>query len=107
MKIFNIKNKSSEHVKISRHIEQPYFSRLNQAKGVMENYLRDKNLNIYISRSDLRWGEHDADYLDILGYTPQAQRIIQIKKESDTPFLRKIYKAIEIIAGDFKLNKLI
>ena len=107
MKIFKTSPNTIEHIKISSNIPQPYLDQLNQAKGVMENYLKNKNLNINISPSDLRWGEQAADYLDILGHVPTAQRIIQVKKESDTPFLRKIYKAIEIIAREFKLNKLI
>ncbi len=97
MKIFKINSKPIEQVKISSNIPQPYLGQLNQAKGVMENYLKDKKLNISISNSSLIWGNRVDDYLDITGNTPKAIRIIQIKKESNTPFLRKVYKAIEIL----------
>ena len=102
MKIFG--NKPIERVWISKFVQEPYKEQLKQAKGVMENYLRDKNFNVTIIESSYIWGEEQADYLDIQGATRSAMNLIQIRKESDTPFLRKVYKALEIFAKDPNLK---
>lgn len=106
MKIFKVSQQPSEHVRISQSIASPYREHLNQAKGVMENYLKDKKFNVNIYESSPVWGCQDADYLDIQLTHPKAMRVIQIKKESDTPFLRKVYKALEEMSREFKLNNL-
>ncbi len=106
MKIFNPPAKPFGNVRIFQNISSPYKEQLNQAKGVMENYLRDKNFNINIYESSSVLGSQAADYLDIQLTHPKTMRIMQVKKDTDTPFLRKVYKALEEMAREFKLNNL-
>lgn len=106
MKIFKPTKKLFGNVRISPNVNSPYKEQLNQAKGVMENYLRDKKFNINIYESSSAWGSQAADYLDIQLTHPKTMRIMQIKKDTDTPFLRKVYKALEEMAREFKLNSL-
>ena len=76
---------------------------LNQAKGVINNYLKDKNFKVAIGDSPLA----KNDCLDIAGFADsgKAMRKITIKKESDKPLLRNVYAAIENIAKEFAINK--
>ena len=107
MKIFKIKPKPAEHIRISLLVPQPYRDQLHQAKGVMNNYLKDKDINVCISPCTLVPHAADFDSLEILGHNSNAERFIKVKKEDDTPFLRRVYQAIETIAQEFKQNNLI
>ena len=107
MKIFKINPKPAEHVRMSSLVPEPYSDQLHQAKGVMENYLKDKDLNVYISPCTLVPHASDLDSIEILGHNSNAERFIKVKKEGDTPFLRRVYQAIETIAQEFEQNNLI
>ena len=107
MKIFKINPKPAEHVRMSSLVPEPYSDQLHQAKGVMGNYLKDKDLNVYISPCTLVPHASDFDSIQILGHNSKAKHFIKVKKEGDTPFLRRVYQAIETIAQKFKQNNLI
>lgn len=100
MKIFKLSKTPIEHVKISQKISEPYLEQLNQAKGIMENYLKDKPFNVNINKVSSVWGKDSEDYVEIQGYTPKSLSIYHIKKESDTSFLRLVYKTLEELAKD-------
>ncbi len=107
MRIFKTTPKTIEHARISPLVPQPYREQLKQAKGVMENYLKDKALDVYISPCSLVPRSSEFDSIQVMGHNPAAARFIKVKKEGDTPFLRRVYSAIETIAHEFKLNNLI
>ncbi len=100
MKIFKIAPKIIEKVKISKEIQNPYKEQLVQAKGIMENYLKDKPFNVNINKVSSVWGKDADDYVEIQGYTPKSLSIYHIKKESDMSFLRLVYKTLEELAKD-------
>lgn len=107
MKIFKTNPKPIEHVGISSLVPQPYREQLTQAKGVMENYLKDKDLRVYINPCSLVPRSSEFDSIEVMGHNSVAKRFIKVKKEGDTPFLRRVYSAIDTIAHEFKLNNLI
>ena len=74
---------------------------LEQAKGVMNNYLRDKNFTVTFVDS------FDKEFVHAQGLDNRKTccKYVAIKKESDTPFLRTIYKAIERLAKDPEINR--
>lgn len=74
---------------------------LEQAKGVMNNYLKDKHFTVRLFDSL----ETDAIVVQGLNEEKTALQWITILKESDTPFLRKVYLAIEKLAQDSSINK--
>ena len=73
---------------------------LTQAKGIMNNYLKDKHFAVTFYDSE-------DEYVGIQSCNDAktAIRVIAVKKDSETPFLRNIYKALEIFAKDSDINK--
>ena len=96
MKISPVKNNVVSQILIDKSIQEPYRRYLNQASGVIENYLKyEKNAGqISIKNGDF-WGENTDKLLTISRKTPSFQTHIHVPMESDTPFLRMIYKAIQ------------
>ena len=97
MKIF--KQTSIDRVKISVSDAQKA-KELIQAKGVMNNYLKDKYFNvIFYDSAD--------EYIGIQSYNDAktALRVMAVKKDSETPFLRNVYKVLEVLAKDTDINK--
>ena len=77
-----------------------YTEQLYQAKGVIENYLKDKNFKVTIT--DL-----NDKFMIVEAFSDKKNSISStlIKKEDgDIPFLRKIYKKIEDFAKDPNIN---
>ena len=74
---------------------------LEQAKGVMNNYLKDKHFTVRL------FDALDADTVVVQGLNEDKTALewITVLKESDTPFLRKIYQAIENLSGNPSINK--
>lgn len=85
-------------VNISPNIAKPYKEQLLQARLVMDNYLKDKKCTISIQNSVFG----GSDYLDIQAISDSKNRlsVISVSKNSETPFLRKIYKAVEKLANN-------
>lgn len=85
-----------DRVTIQPMSNKKLYAELNQAKGVMNNYLKDKHFKITISDSPF----YGSDVLDVKGFSDSAKSmsLYSIKTESKTPFLRNIYKAIENLA---------
>lgn len=96
MKIFPVKNNVASKILIDKSIQEPYLGYLNQAGGVIENYLKYKKDagQISIKNGDFLGGNTDK-ILTISRKTPSFQTYIQIPKESDAPLLRMVYKAIQ------------
>ena len=74
---------------------------LNQAKGVMNNYLKDKKFSVTFVDSF----DKDFVHAQSLDDKKTSCSYIAIKKDGDTPFLRNIYKALEKFAKDKNINK--
>ena len=91
-----------DKVTIQNISNKKHYAELNQAKGVMNNYLKDKHFKITISDSPF----FGSDILDVKGFSDSAKSmsIYSIRTESKTPFLRNIYKAIENLAKNH-INK--
>ena len=95
LKMFSPKIVQSK-VNISNEIASPHREYLLQAKGVMNNYLRDKKCTVSIKDCPLS----DGDCLEIsaLNDSKQSFSRISVLKDGEIPFLRKIYKAIEMVS---------
>lgn len=98
LKIFSPKIQQSK-IAIFTEIASPHREELMQAKGVMENYLRDKKCKVVIKNDPLCEGD---DWLEVsaLNYSKTANSRISVSKDGVIPFLRKIYRAIEIVTKD-------
>ena len=85
-----------DRVTIQNISDKKIYTELNQAKGVMNNFLKDKKFKITISDS-VFWGK---DSLDIKGFSDSAKsmNMYSIKTNSETHFLRNVYKVIENLA---------
>lgn len=83
-------------IKISKEI--------NQAKGVMNNYLRDKHFSVEISRSL----EKESSPILVRGISEAKKSpsscMVPIKSDDKEPLLRKIYRTIEMFAKDPTIN---
>lgn len=75
---------------------------LNQAKGVMNNYLRDKHFTVEISCL-----EKDGDPFTVRGISDARYPdtcTVPIQNDDKEPLLRKIYRTIEMFAKDPRIN---
>ena len=96
MKIIPISKKLNKVI-ISKSVGQPEYDILNQAKGVMENYLKDKNFTVKFSETVLC----DKNLIvEGLSLSKNKANLWAISKEKycQQPFLRIVYKAIEEIS---------
>lgn len=98
LKIFG--PKVANRVRIPKLNTGKYTEQLYQAKGVIDNYLKDKNFRVTI-----------IDFSDtqmLVQAFPDKKNSMSstfIKKEDDDiPFLRKIYKIVEDFAKDPSIN---
>lgn len=100
LKIFSPKVSQSK-IAIFTEIAPPHREELMQAKGIMENYLRDKKCKVVIKNDPLSEGD---DWLEVsaMDYSKTVNSRISVSKEGETPFLRKIYRAIEIVTKQVK-----
>ena len=98
LNIFSPKIPQSK-IAIFREIAPPHRKELMQARGVMENYLQDKKCKVVIKNDPLYGGE---DWIEVsaINYSKTANSRISVSKEGEIPFLRKIYRAIEIVTKD-------
>ena len=87
MKNSPVKNNIAPKILVDKSIQEPYLGYLNQASGVIENYLKyEKDAGqISIKNGDF-WGGNTDKILTISRKTPSFQTYIQILKESDIPF---------------------
>lgn len=102
MKLFGINNHKTGKLtyNVSKNISSPEKEYLKQAKGVVENYLKDKKENISISIRNSILGDNDC--LSVSCTTNTRQSITDIIKNGDLPLLRKVYMVIEDFAKDCK-----
>ena len=100
MKIMRIfKETPIDKVKI-RVADAKKAKELTQAKGVMNNYLKDKFFTVtFYDSAD--------DYIGVQGASDSKTgiRVMAVKKDTNTPFLRNIYKTLEVFAKDSDINK--
>ena len=98
MKIFKICGQPSK-LKIAQNIAEPERSILNQCTGVIDNFLKDKkNIgNISIVDGDL-FG--NRDYISVIHRKPTLIDRVSLLKNGESPFLRKVYTAIEMLVKD-------
>ena len=98
LKIFG--PKVANRVRIPELNTGKYTEQLYQAKGVMENYLKDKHFKVNIADMD--------DKLMLVEAIADSEKDISAifirKNDEETPFLRKIYKTIEYFAKDPDIN---
>ena len=97
LKIFSPKVPQSK-IAVFTEIASPYKEELLQAKGVMANYLRDKKCKVTIKNDPL--SEGDCLEVSAINYSRTSISRISVLKEGEIPFLRKIYRAIEIVTKD-------
>ena len=104
MKIFKVNSKPIEHVKISPCIADSYKNQLYQAKGVIENYMKDKNFDIVFNKPGVCCKDTGDSIVEIMGHhhPHKGRQYGLIKPDSNTPFLRNVYQAIETIAQKFR-----
>lgn len=99
LKIFG--PKVANRVRIPKLNTGKYTEQLYQAKGVIDNYLKDKNFRVtIIDFSDTQM------LVQAFPDKKNSMSITYIKKEDDDdiPFLRKIYKIVEDFAKDPNIN---
>ena len=76
---------------------------LNQAKGVMNNYLRDKHFSVEISNS-LEESSSPILVRGISDAKKPSSCTVPVKNDDKEPLLRKIYRTIEMFAKDPTIN---
>lgn len=83
---------------ISDSISNPYKEQLLQARGVVDNYLKDKKCSVTIKNCPLS----GSDYLEISSLNDSKTSLsrISVLKSGERSFLRKIYEAVEIVVKD-------
>lgn len=99
MKIFA--PKTVDRVNIYPLKEVKLTEKLQQAKGVMNNYLKDKHFSVSISQCPL---DEECLQVKVISDTKKSMSRVSVKKEGDIPLLRKIYTVIETFAKDSYLN---
>lgn len=98
LKIFG--PKVANRVRIPELNTGKYTEQLYQAKGVMENYLKDKHFRVNIADSNDKFMLVEA-----IADSKKAIAAILIRKnDEETPFLRKVYRVIEGFAKDSDIN---
>ena len=98
LKIFG--PKVANRVRIPKLNTGKYTEQLFQAKGVMENYLKDKHFKVKITDSNDKFMLVEA-----IADSEKAMSAILIRKnDEETPFLRKVYRVIEGFAKDSDIN---
>ena len=99
-KIFAPKTINRVHIK---HLKETNLHQeLTQAKGVMDNYMKDKHFVVAISQCPL---DDEFVQLQAISDTKRSLSRVSISKNGKIPFLRKIYSAIEMFANDSNINK--
>ena len=95
MRIFRIKPIDKIRILVSDARNAQKAEELTRAKGVMNNYLRDKNLSVKFKDSIF-----DINRIDMYIYSKKrAMGVYTVHKETkDTPFLRLVYKVLENIS---------
>ncbi len=85
-------------------VSSPYSEQLEQAKGVMNNYLRDKNFTVSFYNDVF-----DFKKINVIASnnSKTALSMISFVKDDKKPFLRKAYEAIEKFANDEQFKKMI
>ncbi|MBR2430600.1 hypothetical protein IKB17_03945 [bacterium] len=88
-----------DRVRIPEFNDSKISQQLYQAKGVINNYLKDKHFTVDISNADDKYAivEAKAD-------AKKQYASIFVKNDGEIPFLRKIYSAIEKLAKDPSIN---
>ncbi len=101
MKIFPIRNSNKPRLLIDKSIPEPELQYLNQARGVIENYLKDKKKveQVSIINGDI-FDKENIEMLHVYASRPTVQSCISFARDSATPFLRKVYKAVEVTVND-------
>lgn len=94
--------KAINRVNIGPLKEKNLHQDLIQAKGIIDNYMKDKNFVVNIRQCPL-----DDDFVRVgaLSDTKKSMSSVSICKKGEIPFLRKIYSAIEMFAEDADINK--
>lgn len=89
-------------VKIQKTIAQPHKAQLEQAKEMMENYLKDKNFKISIKDSFL----HGKDCVDITAFADSKKAIsdVTIKKNGEIPFIENVRNVLEYFVKEGIVN---
>lgn len=100
LKIFT--PKSIDRVRINSLKETNLHQDLIQAKGVMDNYMKNKYFVVSISQCPL-----DDEFVQVqaISDTKKCVSRVSVSKYGEIPFLRKIYSAIEMFAKDADINK--
>ena len=75
---------------------------LNQAKGVINNYLKDKHFTVEFTTSPFLGNEFVC--VKTISDSKKAFGLAAVKKDGDTPFLRRIYQTIENVAKNKNIN---
>ena len=94
MKIFPVKNVHRPTFIIDKSISESHLAYINQAKGVIENYLKDKTQldKVCVKEGDIFGCKN---MLSVSASNSKCNVIISFLKDSDTPFLRKVYNGIQ------------
>ena len=94
--------KAINRIHISHFEEKNLHQELIQAKGVMDNYMKDKRFAVSISQCPL-----DDEYVQVQAMSDSKKSLsrVSVSKNGEIPFLRKIYSAIEMFAKDPNINK--
>lgn len=73
-----------------------------QAKGVMNNYLKDKHFRIKFTNSIF-----DDNAIDVhaISDSRKASALYTVKRNGDSPFLRSVYQALEAANKFFNQNR--
>jgi hypothetical protein len=94
--------KANNRVVINRLREKNLHQELTQAKGVMDNYMKDKHFTVNISQCPL---DDEFVQLQAMSDSKMSLSCISVRKNGEKPFLRKVYSAIEMFAKDSLINK--
>ena len=94
--------KAINRIHISHLEEKKLHQELIQAKGVMNNYMKDKRFAVRISQCPF-----DGEYVQVQAMSDSKKSLsrVSVSKNGEIPFLRKIYSAIEMFAKNPNINK--
>ena len=101
IKIFSPKITQSK-INISKEVDSLYREQLLQARGVIDNYLKDKKCTVGIKNCPLSGCKYLA--VNAINDCKNILSRVSVAKESEQPFLRTIYQAIEFVTKQVTRN---
>lgn len=93
-------NVNLNRVVINSKMNTADYEQLSTAKGVIENFLKDKNFNIKISDCSSELGANIGDWFEVEASRPRVRSIKRFKKTPETNLIQKVYTTVANFLDD-------